>query len=374
MPKENFTVFTILISCPSDVKEEKEVIEKEVKRFNRIGDRLGFMVNTKHWEDDSSPGYGGTQGSINHTLVDQSDIIIAVFGNLIGNSTGKAPSGTVEEIERAVLLKKEVAVYFSKKPLPSDIDLEEVRELRDYKKKIEGKHHYGEYEDNHDFGKKITDYLLNTILEKIDSTSHKPGSSPQTDLLTTVKEKSDLEGRFKSGVFSSDFFKFTADLPKDWHYASKETIDHLNEVQIEMLSGGNKEEKSMLEFLFKKTSYLFVTSRFPFGVDTVNSNLICTAEVVSHLPAIQNGLHYLQNSIDWLFDEVDEIQVTDEIYEVVLGNQTFYALELYGFHEGIYQIQLASVIDGYALNFSLNFQSQQEFDTLMSSLDTLRFY
>ncbi|MDY7046756.1 hypothetical protein RVS70_21675, partial [Virgibacillus sp. M23] len=59
MPK-SVTLYDLLISCPSDVKEELKIINETVDDFNRMfGHANNAIINTKHWSKDSYPQSGG---------------------------------------------------------------------------------------------------------------------------------------------------------------------------------------------------------------------------------------------------------------------------------------------------------------------------
>ena len=48
---QNVTQYDLLISCPGDIKEEIEIIDKVVDRFNQqFTDVLGISIRTKHWK------------------------------------------------------------------------------------------------------------------------------------------------------------------------------------------------------------------------------------------------------------------------------------------------------------------------------------
>lgn len=53
--------FDILISCPSDVQKELDVIRGIVDNFNStIDDTNDVILRTKHWETDSYAQSGGS--------------------------------------------------------------------------------------------------------------------------------------------------------------------------------------------------------------------------------------------------------------------------------------------------------------------------
>lgn len=120
-------VCRLMISCPSDVKTEVEIINRVVDNINdSIGISMDIFVKTLYWSKNVMPEAGNyPQSIINKQILDKSDAIIAIFGNRIGSPTQHYESGTIEEIELMIQKGKQVFVYFSDKPVrKSEIDME----------------------------------------------------------------------------------------------------------------------------------------------------------------------------------------------------------------------------------------------------------
>ena len=112
-------VCRLMISCPSDVKTEIEIINRVVDNINdSIGFSMNIFVKTLYWSKNVMPEAGEyPQSIINKQILDKSDAIIAIFGNRIGSPTQHYESGTIEEIELMIQKGKQVFVYFSDKPV-----------------------------------------------------------------------------------------------------------------------------------------------------------------------------------------------------------------------------------------------------------------
>lgn len=66
------------------------------------------------------------QAIINKQLLEQSDLLVAVFWTRLGSPTGATNSGTVEEIEEHLAAKKPTMLYFSSAPVrPDSVDNEQ---------------------------------------------------------------------------------------------------------------------------------------------------------------------------------------------------------------------------------------------------------
>lgn len=103
----------LLLSAPSDVPlEHLTIIQRTLVQWNVMyGRASGTAVLPLSWSDHATSEYGERpQGLINKQLVDDADLLLAVFTDRLGTPTGEAPSGTVEEIERVWAAGKHVSI------------------------------------------------------------------------------------------------------------------------------------------------------------------------------------------------------------------------------------------------------------------------
>lgn len=138
---QNVTQYDLLISCPGDIKEEIEVINKVVQKFNdQFSDTLGISIRTRHWSKNSYPQSGGKpQALLNEQFVKKCDAAVALFWTRFGTPTDEYGSGTEEEIEIMLDAGKQVFLYFSEKPIsPSKIDSEGYKKVQALKQKYNG--------------------------------------------------------------------------------------------------------------------------------------------------------------------------------------------------------------------------------------------
>jgi hypothetical protein len=104
-----------MIASPGDVSKERESAERIIYEWNVHHGRLQHAtILPVSWKTHSYPSFGDRpQAILNEQLLSQADILIAMFGERLGMPTGKAESGTVEEIETfARTSKRSIAVYF----------------------------------------------------------------------------------------------------------------------------------------------------------------------------------------------------------------------------------------------------------------------
>ena len=120
---EPVRLFRILLAAPSDVTEEHRVLAGVINEWNvQHGDNFGARVELMNWRTHAHPQTGRRpQALINRQFADRADIVIAIFWRRFGSPTGKAASGTVEEIERAQRQGKKVMIYFSERETADDV-------------------------------------------------------------------------------------------------------------------------------------------------------------------------------------------------------------------------------------------------------------
>ena len=197
---KKFTHYNLLISCPGDVKEEIEVIEKIVARFNeQFSDVLDIYLRTKHWSKNSYPESGGSpQKLLNKQFVNDCDAAIAIFWTRFGTPTDDYGSGTEEEIEEMLKSGKQVFLYFSDKPLPVSQATEinsEYNRILEFKKQYESRGIHWSYNSNDDLDKLLFAHLSQHFLslEKIQEIEAQKTSKLIVKSITTTEFSENLE-------------------------------------------------------------------------------------------------------------------------------------------------------------------------------------
>ncbi|MGK2915041.1 MAG: hypothetical protein ACSLE5_11450 [Porticoccaceae bacterium] len=112
------TVLPIMIASPGDVHEYRAIARDVIHEWNYIySPTTGAVLMPVGWETHSSPELGSSaQELINDRVLEDCDLLVGIFWTRLGTPTGKAASGTVEEIERHVAAGKPAMVYFSTAP------------------------------------------------------------------------------------------------------------------------------------------------------------------------------------------------------------------------------------------------------------------
>ena len=150
-------VLKVLIASPGDTREERDAVERALHGWN--ADRAGreqVILLPRRWETSAVPRLGGSgQSVINEQLVDDADIVIALFDSRLGMATQAAVSGTAEEIQRSHEAGKPVHVWFSDEPIPRDADLQQVQSVKEFKLLLEPLGLLGSYASSDDLSFKV---------------------------------------------------------------------------------------------------------------------------------------------------------------------------------------------------------------------------
>lgn len=140
--KQNSTTIRLTLCAPSDVSKELAILSRTIEEWNlHHWDATNIGKKLRHWLSDASPNMSDRpQSVINRQLIDEADLIGALFWSRFGTPTGIAASGTEEEIRRAIAQKKRVFLYFSDlEPLPFDADHRQLERLNAFRMEMRDK-------------------------------------------------------------------------------------------------------------------------------------------------------------------------------------------------------------------------------------------
>ena len=171
MPQQ-ITLYRIFVSAPSDVVAEQTIVEELLTDWNRQhGIREQTRVELIDWRTGTYPATGDRpQAIINKQALDPSDIVVAIFRGRFGTPTGKAESGTVEEIERGIKQGKQVMVYFG----PGEKSRgNQGAQIEKFKKRFGQKALYHVFTDPTSFQKAFRQHLANVMNEILQTKAHR---------------------------------------------------------------------------------------------------------------------------------------------------------------------------------------------------------
>jgi hypothetical protein len=152
----------VMIASPSDVADERKVVRDVIAEWNAIYSRSrGISLMPVGWETHYSPELSGRpQQMINDRLLAYADILVGIFWTRVGSPTGKAISGSVEEIEEHLKQNKPVMLYFSEKPVALDsVDPAQYESLKAFKAWAKDRGLFEVFSDRDDFRDKFRMHL-----------------------------------------------------------------------------------------------------------------------------------------------------------------------------------------------------------------------
>lgn len=132
----SLTRYNVLLSSPGDAIPYCDIADKTICAIDRTHSKMTHVdFHPIDWRRDSSADSGAEpQELINRQLVDDADIVLAVFVERFGSKTKKYGSGTEEEICRALDQGKRVMLYIWQPPsgyVPEDENqYKKIGELR----------------------------------------------------------------------------------------------------------------------------------------------------------------------------------------------------------------------------------------------------
>ncbi|BCW05647.1 DUF4062 domain-containing protein [Arthrobacter sp. NtRootA1] len=194
-------VLSVMIASPSDLPQARDAVEEAIRSWNVAHSRNRQIVLLPwRWEDNAVPTLGNRpQALINAQGVDQSDIVIALFGSRLGSPTGEAISGTVEEIERAEQQGKHVHVYFSNGPLPNDVNVEQLGAVREFKNALLKKGLLGEFSTPNELSHEVWKAIEFDLAQLDLGTVNTPKPITGVDLLVQPRDAREAKGLSRQG-------------------------------------------------------------------------------------------------------------------------------------------------------------------------------
>lgn len=164
-------IVQILISSPSDLPQEhRDVIARTIRRWNNQHSRFyGIQYSPTDSHEGGAPAFGEyAQDVLNSQIVDESDMVLAIFTDRLGTPTPDHESGTAEEINRGLEQKKDVAVLQNdcqRAPVRSSDADEQRSSLNAFLKSLQSKAFIQQYDSTARLAE-IVEQLLSLLARK----------------------------------------------------------------------------------------------------------------------------------------------------------------------------------------------------------------
>jgi hypothetical protein len=197
------TVLKVMIASPSDVEAERAICTEEIHRWNAVNALTREMVLLPiKWETNSTPEMGKpAQTVINNQLLEDADILVAIFWTRIGSPTEDYMSGTVEEIKRHVTKGKPAIIYFSDvQANPSSFDQAQYASVNQFRKECSETGLYRTFDTRESFRSLFNQHLHS----KLNEAQYQWMSSLVSQTKQTRPELSDLALRILRAATESE--------------------------------------------------------------------------------------------------------------------------------------------------------------------------
>jgi hypothetical protein len=163
-------VYSVMIASPGDVMEEREIARRLIHEWNDLHSReTGMVILPLLWEYSTTPASGDrAQALINAQMLEDADLLVGIFWARIGTNTGKAISGTVEEINIHIENGKPAMLYFSDRPVkPSLLKSEQYEAVQSLKEQYRESNLYSVFDSSQSFENQFRTHLILKLNNKV---------------------------------------------------------------------------------------------------------------------------------------------------------------------------------------------------------------
>ncbi|MFD5634600.1 hypothetical protein ACFWJM_10715 [Streptomyces sp. NPDC127077] len=162
------SVLNVFIASPGDLSEERKIVKEVIQEWNRQQQHTSqkVLLISQMWEEDAVPILGeGLDGQavINEQLLDNANIVFALFYGRLGSATPRHISGAAEEIERSINRGIPVHVYRSKRDPSAGHDPQQYAELQEYLSDLEKRGLIGSFRSHRELRKKVMRALVRDV-------------------------------------------------------------------------------------------------------------------------------------------------------------------------------------------------------------------
>jgi len=206
-------VYRIMIGSPSDIEEEVSIAKNIILQWSCLNaETHNIVVLPLHWKENSYPGCGNhPQKMLDNQLVNNSDMLVCIFGSRIGTPTDTSESGSIEEIEEHIKAGKQVMIFFKKSSQDIySIDKEQFEKIKKFRDEFQSKSLWVEYDDAHEFGELFQQKLslfINSNWIKLTEVEEIDG--PQKETVQFTNEELQIFARWASDKTGSPYTHMT---------------------------------------------------------------------------------------------------------------------------------------------------------------------
>lgn len=163
----------VFLASPGQLDDEREAVASALEELNQsLGSSLRFRLELVRWETHTTPTIGyDPQDLINRQIPEDYDVFIGILWTRFGTPTPRAPSGTMEEFERARKrwesdpASVSVMFYFKEEPVsPFDVDTGQLEQVQRFRQLLASTALYGTFSAPEDLGRHVRVHLTRKLL------------------------------------------------------------------------------------------------------------------------------------------------------------------------------------------------------------------
>jgi tetratricopeptide (TPR) repeat protein len=202
---DNLHNVKIFIASPSDVRKEREKVHEIAQKINEsVAGPLDFHLEVVGWEQ-VIPDLGDRPQEIINQQIGPYDIFIGIMWKRFGTPSGKADSGTEEELDITMECKEKcgkprIMFYFNQEPytLQNEGEIEQVGKVIKFRDKLREKGLVWDYKGCDNFAE-IIDIQLSKLIVKwgTESKEELKGANLEPYFAHTYPLQKNFTGRLK---------------------------------------------------------------------------------------------------------------------------------------------------------------------------------
>ena len=188
-------VIQVMIASPADVAPERIAFREVLAGWNSLNaKRENCILLPVGWEYELAPKMGNIpQDHINTSLVEKSDLLVAVFWSRIGTPVLGEEGGAISELKKQIEAGKPALLYLCTAPIPQDnLNIAQIEKLRQFKQWAMQNGIIKEFSDTRDFTAKLRDDLTRVLDEDTHLKSLRSVEHQNLETINQVQHEEEL--------------------------------------------------------------------------------------------------------------------------------------------------------------------------------------
>jgi hypothetical protein len=323
---QTITLYRIFVASPSDVKEERLLLEEAINEINLSTlFRNNIRAELVKWETHVNPGIGDyPQKVVNDAIGDNYDIFLGIFWSKFGSPTQEYNSGTEEELYNAIRIHKEaskpikIMMYFRQTPVPiEEIDTVSIGLIRKLRSDLKTQGIlYQDYSTIEEFQKLIRIQLSRQIIDL--SENHKVGEITLEKIEQTIvipREELGLLDYLEQGEESFSNIKDSIlRMSEAIGWMGKKFIERTEEINLHTKLNPNLSTKTRIHLIDLAANDL------DSFVNRLNVEIPIFAETYRN--GIDNFSNVLKISMELKSDELEDIEAALQSMDFLINTMS----------------------------------------------------